>query len=260
MVHASTDALRLQDIELLLELTRKELRRRYRRTYLGYALSLLHPIALAAVFFLAFRIIMRFEMEHYPLFLLAGLFPWQWFSNSLVSGTGTYLQNPTLVRRLVFRRELLPLATVLNDCIHFVASLPVLIALAFYYGVTISAAWLVGIPLLVLAQVGFTYGLALVLSSANVFVRDLERISVILTTLLFYLTPVIYPAELIPDRFLWIFSINPMFYFITGYQEIILAGRIPLLHLGVAWAAAGLSLVIGTVVARSLRWRIPEAL
>src|SRR2546425_9897030 len=174
--------------DILLELTKKEVKVRYKNTYLGYLWSLLNPLASAAVLFFAFKIVMRVPIENYTLFLLAGLFPWQWFSNSVNASASVFIANSSLIKKTSFPRELLVYSVVLNDLFHFLCSVPVIIILLVIHGKSPTLAWLLWLPLLVLCQALLVSGLSLVVASVNLFFRDLERLVGVGGNLLFYLT------------------------------------------------------------------------
>ena len=116
---------RLAYFEILSELTRKELRVRYRNSVLGYVWSVLNPLLMAGVFYLAFGLILKAAVEHYALFLVVGLFPWQWLTNSVGTSANAYIGNASLVKKINFPRSLLPLSTQLHDLVHFIVAPPV---------------------------------------------------------------------------------------------------------------------------------------
>jgi lipopolysaccharide transport system permease protein len=121
---------------------------RYKSTFFGYVWSIAHPLAFAFVFFRAFKIVMRIQMAGYTVFLIAGLFPWQWFSNSVNASAIVFLTNAALIKKVKLPRNILPLATVLQDMIHFLLSISVIVLFLFIYHRSPSFSWLYGIPLL----------------------------------------------------------------------------------------------------------------
>lgn len=209
-------------IDLIWVLTKKEIKIRYRNSLLGYFWSIAHPLAFAFVFFIAFKIVMRINVNDYALFLIAGLFPWQWFANSVNASAGVLLGNASLIKKINFPREMLPLTVLLNDAIHFLLSIPVILLFDFLYGVPLSGRIIYGIPVLMLLQIVFTYGVCLAISSINLFFRDLERIVGIFLTLLFYFTPIIYPESMIPERFKGFVIFNPMACLIINWRALFL--------------------------------------
>ena len=247
-------------MDLVRELTRKELKVRYRNSFLGYVWSVASPAAQALVYFFAFKVIVRITVQDYGLFLMSGLFAWQWFTNSLTVCTGVFLGNASLIKKVAFPRQALPLASVLNDALHFVLSLPVIAVVALAYGVYPRLAWVYGLPILVAEQFLLILGLGLLVSSVNLFFRDMERLVAILLSIVFYGTPVIYQLGMVPQRFRPLVFLNPMTPLVVNFQAVLLDGAF---H----WGYAGLSLVYGAAwlgvgwwVFSHLRWRFAEAL
>ena len=120
-------------IDLITVLTQKELKVRYKSSVFGYLWSIGHPLAFAFVFFIAFKVVMKIEMEDYALFLIAGLFPWQWFSNSVNLSPMAFLGNASLIKKINFPRNVIPFAMVLQDMIHFLLSIPVIVLFTYLY-------------------------------------------------------------------------------------------------------------------------------
>ncbi len=244
--------------EILAELTRKELRVRYRNSILGYVWSVLNPLLTAGVFYLAFGLILRAAIEHYTLFLVVGLFPWQWLTNSVGTSANAYIGNASLVKKIAFPRSLLPLSTQLHDLVHLVVALPVTLGFALWEGVPIHASLSWGVPIVILSQFGINYGLSLVVAAANPFFRDVERLVGIVLMLLFYCTPIVYPAERIPAHLLPWFRLNPMEPVISAWHGLVLDGVVLWPDIGRAFLASAVMLAIGAAVHVRLRWRLAE--
>jgi lipopolysaccharide transport system permease protein len=253
------------NLDLLYELTKKELRVRYKSSILGYFWSLLNPLAMAMVFFVAFRVVLKVSLtdSHWPfaLFLIAGLFPWQWFSNSIGACTNVYVNNATLIRKVAFRRELLPLATVLNDMFHFLASIPVVLGLLIYCGGTPSWHLLYGLPALMFAQLLLTCGGGLLVSSLNLFFRDLRNVISILLQMLFYVTPVLYDLDKVAREHpavLNYLKCNPVAPLMDAYRQLLLEGvfRADLFALSLMYGVSVFA--IGWGVHAKLKWKFAE--
>lgn len=247
--------------DLIWVLVSKELKLRYHSTAFGYLWSVLHPLAFATIFlFLAMvcKIPRVGDMEHYALFLISGLFPWQWFANSATSSNYYFLDNRSLIKKIRFPRHFLAVAGVLNDTIHFIISIPVIILFMVYYRHYPSVAWVALLPLMLIVQFLFTTGAALALASCNLFFRDLERMTLICVSFWFYLTPVIYDQSMFPQRLAWVKYANPMAAIIICWREMFLHGTAPLTALAAAcgWAAAAFA--VGWWIYRSLQWRFAE--
>jgi lipopolysaccharide transport system permease protein len=213
-------------IDLVTVLTHKELKVRYKSNVLGYLWSIAHPLSLAVVFYLTFKIIMRINIENYVVFLIAGLFPWQWFSNSIGTAPMVLLSNASLIKKVNFPRNLIPLVQVMQDMIHFLLSIPVIVLFMVLYKIPLSWSWLYGIPILLVLQFGLNYGFSLFLSSINLFFRDLERLTSILLMLVFYCTPVLYAENMIPQKYAYILSLNPISPYMVSWRNLFLSGQL----------------------------------
>jgi lipopolysaccharide transport system permease protein len=236
----------------------KELRIRYKSTALGYAWSVAYPLALALVFYFVFKVVARIPVENYALFVVMGLFPWQWFQNSINGAGGFFLGNAALIKKVHFERSLLVLVGVLNDLVHFLASLPVVMAFLFASGSPPRAAWLWQVPLLVLLQLGVTFGLALAVATANLFLRDLERLIGIATLLWLYLTPVLYPWDMVPESLRWTVWLNPLNALIQCWRSALAEGQLDPALLAAAAGWAGAAWLGGHLIYTRLERRFAE--
>lgn len=246
--------------DLVIALTQKELKVKYKRSFLGYLWSIANPLALSLVFFIAFKIFMKIQIENYTLFLISGLFPWQWFSNSVNSSAMTLVGNAPLIKKVNFRREVLVIATVLNDMLHFILSIPIIIIFVFFYGITPSLMWLIGIPILLIIQFIITFGFAVAVSSINLFFRDIERIVFIITTLMFYITPIIYAENMVPDNFKGLILLNPLSILMVSWRNLFMRGMINTGDIAMAFFYSLIVFAIGYFIFRRLRWRFAEVL
>lgn len=249
-----------QQSDLLWLLIKKEITLKYKRTYLGMLWSLLNPILTAIVLFIAFKIIMRFEMENYTLFLLSALFPWTWFSASITMSTTTLTGNISLIKKVLFPKHFLIIATVVGQLINLIFAIPILVALVYYYGKTPSLNWFLGIPLLILIQFIVTMGLSLFLSMINAFFRDMEYIIGVTINMLFWMTPIIYPAEAVPEEYRVYLTINPISYLISGWRDIFLFNTIRWSNIGLSLIVAMTFFLIGWWAYRAFDKRIDEVL
>jgi len=207
-------------LDLILILTIKEFKIKYKGSILGYIWSLLNPLLLTIIFYFAFKIVLKIPTKDYLLFLIAGLFPWQWFANSLSISPNILIYNANIIKKIYFPRCFLPLAVVLSEMIHFLLSIPIIFITAIFYKKIPSYHWFLGIPLILIPQFLFTFGLTLLISALNVFFRDLERIVFFLLTIIFYLTPIIYDESLIPTKYKLILSLNPLYGIIHLWKDL----------------------------------------
>jgi len=249
-----------QRLDLLKLLVRQEVTVRYKRTYLGFVWSLLNPLLTALVFFVAFTIFMRFEIENFAFFLLAALFPWVWFSSSIALSTGALTGNVSLIRKVVFPKHMLLLSVVIAQMVNFLLTLPVLLGLAFYFGIPPTLNWLIGIPLLAAVQFGITYGLALMVSAANVYFRDLEHIVTVVLGLLFWMTPIIYPLSAVPEDIRPLLALNPVTYLIQAWREVFFTNTINWQYIAISAITAGGVLAAGHLIFKRLNRNLDEVL
>lgn len=247
-------------IDLIMVLLHKDLKVRYKRAILGYIWSIGHPLAYAVVFYVAFKIFIRIDVEDYALFLISGLFPWQWFSNSVQVSPTIFLSNWSIIKKIRFPHDLLPLTAVLQDMVHYLLSIPVIVLFLFIYGKHPSWSWVIGIPILSSIQFLLTYGVCLIISSTNLFIRDLERLTTIALTLVFYFTPIIYPENMIPAKLKPLLLLNPMTSLVVNWRNLLIQGTFDFTHVMISVGYSILSIAFGYYVYRRLSWRFAEVL
>lgn len=186
--------------ELLLNLTRKELRVKYKNSVLGFAWSLLNPALYLLVFSFVFSVVIGNGIRHYALFLMAGLVPWNFFQTTLTGGTGSIVANSSLVTKVWFPREVLPLANLLANLVHFLLQAIVLVAFLAAFRQAPSLSFM---PLLVPAMVDlllFSAALAIAFAAINVYLRDMSHLVELLALAWFWASPIVYSFLLIGDK------------------------------------------------------------
>jgi lipopolysaccharide transport system permease protein len=246
--------------DLVYILTKKEIKIRYKSSYFGYLWSLLNPLAFAGIFYFVFGLIWKAPTENYPLFLVAGLFPWQWFSNSMSAATTVYVSNASVIKKVNFPRSILPLATTVQDMAHFLCAIPIIVVLLGVYGRAPAVMWLIGVPLLLVIQLMMVYGLSLALASISLFFRDLQQITGIILMFLFYPTPILYPVSMIPPEYKDLVLANPLAPVILAWRQLFLEGSLSAEYLGIGMVYAALALVVGYWIYSRLKWRFAEVL
>ena len=211
---------------LIMALVLRELRARYRGSFLGFLWSFLNPLLLMVVYVLVFSVYLRVPESNYAVFLFSGLLPWLWFSSSLGHATGVIVGGGALVKRVLFPAEVLPLVSVLSNMINFLLSLPLLFLFLVLFGIPLTP-WAASLPLLLTLQFLLTAGLALPLAALNVHLRDVEQILGNLLVLWFFLSPVLYPVSAVPASFRPLYFLNPLAGLIQSYRDILFYGRPP---------------------------------
>lgn len=249
---------------LLLTLTGRELKARYRGTALGFFWSLVNPLLLLGVYSLVFGVVFRPRMEvpgPYVLFLTSGLFPWIFVSASLLEGTTSITVNGGLVKKALFPMEILPLVSLLTNLVHLVLALPILgigLLIARLMGYRLASWSVVLLPGVVALEVFLVAGLVLGLAAMNVHFKDTKDVISHLLTLTFFLAPILYPLGSVPYPALRaLIQLNPFTSFTLAYQELLYFGGVPPLALWGQMIAVGL---LGWALGAWLFERLSETL
>lgn len=219
--------------ELVYFLTWRDIKVRYKQTAIGVAWVVLQPLAMMVVFTLFFGRLAKVPSEGvpYPLFAYAGLLPWQLFSRTLSESTNSLLTDQRLITRVYFPRIIVPLATTLAATLDFVIAAGLLIALMFIYGITPGAA-VVWLPLFVGLMLVTALGVGFWLSALNVEYRDVMYIVPFLNQFWLFVTPVVYPSSLVPEKWRMLYGLNPMTGVVEGFRWALLGvgeGPLPML-------------------------------
>ena len=214
--------------ELLFHMTVRHLRGQYKQSILGYAWAFVNPLSLMLTLSFVFSVIVKVNTGSipYPLFILIGLLPWNFFSSAVSSATDSITGASSLVTKVYFPRELLPTAAVLTKVVDLALGLIILVGMMAYYGYPPewTLAW---VPVLFAIHLVFILGLALPLAALNLFFHDVRFLVGVVLTLWFYITPVIYPVDLVPDKYRILFDLNPNSLFINAYRRVVLQGVSP---------------------------------
>ena len=210
---------------LVQSLVARELKARYRGSVLGFFWSFINPLLLLLIYSFVFTVVLPGtrpqELEPYALFMFCGILPWTWFSSSLLESANVLIASGNLIKKVLFPAEVLPVVTVLANMVHFFLGLPILAAFLVYYGAPLTPGELAWFPAVVLVQLVFTLGLALVLSALTVHFRDLKDILSNVLTFWFFATPIIYPMTMAPGVGRQLLNLNPMTHVMVSYQEIL---------------------------------------
>jgi len=246
---------------LVATLVQRELSARYRRSVLGWAWTLLHPLLLLGVHWLVFtRFTRAVSVEGYASFFLSGILPWLWLASSVTAGSSSIVHGASLVTRAPVPPHVLPAVTVLSNLVNLLLGLPVAVALAAVAGAPPGAA-LVVLPAAALVALPFVYGVTLACATLTVHLRDVEFLAQSLVTAWLFVTPVAYPIAAVPEPWREILRWNPATALVAPFQEAIHGGAVPplgVLGAGLAWSAA--AAVAGAWVYETRRDDLAEAL
>jgi lipopolysaccharide transport system permease protein len=237
-------ALNLRDLwsyrELLYFLTWRDVKVRYKQTLLGVAWAIMQPLFTMLIFTLFFGKLGGFDTRTegmpYPLFAFAGLLPWTFFANAVTNSSNSLVGSANLITKVYFPRMIIPGAAVAAGLVDFAISFVMLVGLMFYYKVALSATLLL-LPVLVILTAALAMGVGMWLSALNVKYRDIRFALPFLIQLWMFVSPIIFPTSLLPQKWRWALALNPLTGIIEGYRSSIF-GR------PVDWSALGISTLI----------------
>jgi len=243
--------------ELIRNLAVVDLKNRYQNTSLGFFWSLLSPLLLALVLYFIFRHIFGRE-ENFAINLMVGIMCWRFFANGTSSGLHAIISKASLVTRVYIPRQILVLSNVLANIIssmlEFIILLPILFALLGYLPVTVLL-----FPLIHIIYFLFVYGAGLLLSALFVYFRDLNQIWQVVTQVLFFCSPIVYPLSIIPDSIMPYYLLNPVTLLMGMYRDVMVAGDLPSLYsIAVVIGFAIAAYLVGSLVFSKLQRRFAE--
>ena len=243
--------------DLVLVLVARELKVRYRRSTMGFVWSMLQPLLTMVVLTLVFSAIFRFQLDNYPVYALAGILFWNFFSQSVTYSMNSLRVNSQVLQQIPTPRFVFPLVAVLSGVVNLALALIPMLIIVVATGHPLRWS-LLFLPVAIVIAALFTLGVGLVLSPLAVFFHDtIELIGVVLT-LLMYLTPVFYPMAIVPESVRWVVRFNPMRSVLEVFRDPIYYGKIPPAdHLAVALVISVVALAVGIYTFRRSSDAIP---
>lgn len=237
---------------LLSNLMQKDFKIRYRNMSLGVFWSLLNPLVTMGVLTFVFTQLFPNPRPAFPLFVLCGIIPFNFFSFAWSVGTNSIIDSQSFVKRVAVPREIIPVASVFSNGLHLLIQVGLLLCFAIYYkAITIHWLWL---PVVWGLEFVFVIGLTLITSSINVFVRDMRYVVESLNVVLFWLIPIVYDFKDIPQKFSEVYRYNPMAAIVLALRRVLYEGSAPLFStMANLCALSFLTLIIGVLVFRFLR-------
>ena len=212
--------------DLLYELVVGDVKIRYKSSLLGIGWSLLNPLMQLLVYQFVFGLILQNQISNYATFLFSGLLVWSWFQASLLSATTAIVDNRDLIKRPGFPMATLPVVSVTTELIHFVLALPILFIVIILEGGQVTGT-ILALPLVVVVQFTLTLSVAYLTAAIHVTFRDIKYLLGIVLRLFFFLTPIFYTLDHIPERYHFFFRLNPMLHLIEAYRAILMQGELP---------------------------------
>ncbi len=231
--------------ELLWQMVGREVKARYKQSILGYFWVILNPLAQMLVMSFAFSLILKIPTNSasnipYSIFLFVALLPWNLFANSLASASTSLVNSAPLITKVYFPRTILVISTIMAKIVDFLFALIILIVYMIIFKIPININILWVLPIFFIQQI-FTIGLSLFFAASNLLYRDIQYLLSLIITLWLYLTPVIYPADIVPAKFRIFFQLNPMAVIINAYRQTVLGGGVP--NYNSLFIALGVSLI-----------------
>jgi ABC-type polysaccharide/polyol phosphate export permease len=241
----------------------KDFKIRYRNMSLGILWSLINPLVMMTV--LSFIFVRVFgggsgnrANQPFPVFVLCGLVPFNFFTGALMTGATSIVDNAGLIKRVPVPREVVPIAAVLSNCVHLLIQIGLLLLMTVVFGLRPNRYWL-WLPLIWALYVAFVCGLALGSSAINVYIRDTRYVLESFTMVLFYLVPIFYPFSIIPLKYKDIYQFNPVAALVLAMRNILMDGTAPPLSLiANLTIAAAFALTLGFLIFGRLKARFYE--
>lgn len=230
---------------LIYNLVGRNLKIKYRRSFLGFFWTILNPIAVATIYYFVFKVIIKLQVPHYPAFILSGVLPWAFFSQTLAEGMESIVGHGGLISKIPMPVQAFPFVGCITNFITLALAVPILIGVSYFTKVELGAS-LLALPVLLGILFFICYGFSLILALAFIFFRDLRHILGIGLQLWFYGTPVVYRESMIPAKYLWILTLNPIGQIFVGLHNILVEGIWPSNEV---WIGASSWAVGATVVA-----------
>lgn len=247
--------------QLLKSNVQKEIRGKYKGSFLGVLWSFVNPLLMTLVYAIVFPLILKNTEPHYVTYLVIGILPWNYFTTVISQGTTTILVNGGILKKVYFPREILPISVNLSGIINYGISCLVMCLFLVFSGIGFS--WfIIFFPLIVLTQFIVQQALIFITSAINVYVRDSEYIINFIISMLFYATPVLYSANMFSgSKIEWIIKLNPMATIINSYRDIFYYQTMPNIKmLLIVLVAGSILLYLGLRIFRKLEKGFAEEL
>ena len=213
--------------EMLFSLVRKDLRGRYKGSVLGFLWTFINPLMQLLVYTFVFTVILPSQVEHYSLYLFVALIPWIFFSSSMTGGAGSIVAQKDLVKKIYFPREIIPISYVTSCFVNMLLCFLIIFAVMLFTGAPFNPLALLCLPVIMIVEYLLALGIAMLAAAVTVYFRDLEHILGIVSMIWMYLTPILYPETLVPEKWQALYHINPMTSIITAYRDVLYWGVMP---------------------------------
>lgn len=233
---------------LLKELVVRDIKVKYKRSILGLLWTLLNPLLTMVVLSMVFSNIFRNDIENFPVYLIIGQVMFSFFSESTSMAMESIVGNAQLIKKVYIPKYIFPLSKILSTFVNLLFALIAVLIVAVVMKIKLTPAILFA-PLSLIYILIFSMGIGLILSSINVYFRDMRHLYGVALTAWMYLTPIFYPIDIIPEQYIGIVKANPLVYMVQYFRECVLYGNIPSLSLNITCLLFGIvSVIIGLYV------------
>jgi len=229
---------------LIKQLVARDFKTKYKRSVLGILWSFLNPLLNMGVLYIVFSTLFRFDIEHYPVYLLAGIVMFNFFSESCGLTLDSIVGNAALITKVYVPKYIYPLTRTLSSLINLLISMIPLLMAALISGIHPTKAYLL-LPFPLICIMLFSLGMGMLLATSMVFFRDTKFLWGVLSTIWMYLTPIFYPVSIIPENINWILKVNPLYYYVDFLRTCVISGISPdprVYAICIMWSAGMLAL------------------
>jgi lipopolysaccharide transport system permease protein len=219
----------LKTRDLIWAWTVRTLRGRYQQSLLGWFWAIVQPAAAVGIYAVVFTIIIPVDTEGVPyiLFSYSAVVPWTLLASSLPDMTVSLVQNMNLVGKIYFPRDALPIATLLARLADFGISFVLLVVLILIYRLPPPSSLILFVPFILAIQLILILGLGIGAAALNVFYRDIDPLLKLVLQIWFYASPILYPVSLVPEKWQWLYFLNPMAGILTAYRDVLIYRQVP---------------------------------
>jgi lipopolysaccharide transport system permease protein len=247
--------------DLLLTLTLKDVKVRYKQTVIGAAWAVFQPLIMMMIFTIIFGRLARIPSDGYPypIFVFAALLPWMFFANAISTSGNSLVSSSQLVSKIYFPRIIIPMSSIGVCLVDFTISTLVLLVLMIIFGVSWTTQLLM-IPVVMFGVIMCAVGIGALLSALTVSYRDLRFVIPFAVQIWMFLSPVVFGVRFIPDDYRWLILVNPMTGYIEGFRSAVLGSSIDWFALGISFFLSLVLLMLGSIYFRKVERRFADVI
>ena len=235
-------------MELLEELVKRNLKKKYRGSFLGIIWTVLNPLLMMIILTIVFSNLFRFNIVNFPVYLLTGQIIFNFFAESTTQSMTSIIDNSQLIRKIYIDKSLFPLTSVIFSLVNTFFSIISIFIIVLITNGKISASYLL-IPVFFFYLFLFSYGIGKILATLTVYFKDIMHLYSVFLLMLMYLTPIFYPVEIIPKKYISFIHLNPLLYYVNYFRDIIYLNKFPSFQLNLLCFAFGITAyIIGSYI------------